>query len=148
MTTAPGAKAGSFDLEPVALGARVAEQHQLAADRVDGEVDLPVVVEVGRREAATVDLGHGVEPDHLARGGELSRMIVRGEVLEGLERFRALVEADDGDGAVCDHQVEIGVVVEIDPRRTPAREARVERRRDVGPGVGEHRPAVDGGALR
>ena len=53
-----GREAGERDLEPVALGARVAEQHQLAADRVDGEVDAPVVVEVGRSETTTVDLGH------------------------------------------------------------------------------------------
>ena len=49
---------------------------------------------------------------------------------------------DDGDRAVCEHEIEVAVDVEIDPRRSPAGEARVERRRDVGARVGEHRPAA------
>ena len=41
-------------LEPVARRARVPEQEQRAADRVDGDVHATVVVEVGCSEAASV----------------------------------------------------------------------------------------------
>ena len=55
--TRAGRECGERHLEPVALRARVAEEHQRAADRVDREVDVAVVVVVGRSETAAVDLG-------------------------------------------------------------------------------------------
>ncbi len=69
MTTAPGANVRKTNLEPVAApgAAVVSKQQQLPADRVDGDVEVAVVVVVGRREAAAVDARHLLEPDALPR---------------------------------------------------------------------------------
>jgi hypothetical protein len=43
------------------------EEHGLAADGADGDVDPAVVVEVGRREATPVHAPHRVEPERVCR---------------------------------------------------------------------------------
>ena len=43
------------DLEPVAAGTGVPQQHERAADRIDGDVDVAVVVVIGRCEPTTDD---------------------------------------------------------------------------------------------
>ena len=101
--------------EPVALRARVVEQDQLAADRVDRDVDAAVVVEVGCRKAAANHTGGGIQADGRCCVRKLPRMTVRGEVLEDLDRLCALAEPGDGNRAVCEREVEIPVEVEIDP---------------------------------
>ena len=107
VTTAPGTE-GAEPPRPVTLGAVVAEQLQGAADRPDGEVDVAVVVVVGRGEAPAVARFGGADvegPHRAAPGGD------------DLEPLGVLREARDRDRAVRKGELEAPVEVEVRPRR-------------------------------
>ena len=72
MTTAPGREARQLHLEPVARAARVAEQDELPADELIGDVHVAVVVEVGGGEPAAVRPRSRAEPDEAGRVRELA----------------------------------------------------------------------------
>ena len=135
----PGARSEAAEphLEPVAGGAAVPEQDQPAADRVDRDVDVAVVVVVGRREPAAVRAPDGVRPDGGARVGELAAPPFAGQVLQHLDPLRVLRQVLDRDRAVGEDEIEIAVEIEIDPGHAPAGEVLAERRREVGTRVRE-----------
>ena len=113
VTTAPGANVREPNLEPVPLRRVVSEQDQPAADRVDGDVEVAVVVVVGRREAASVH--RGVRASHGALTGAKRGCLPGPDVLEDLHAPGVLREVQDGDRAVREDEVEIAVEVEVGP---------------------------------
>ena len=129
----------------MADGSRRTQELQLPTDRVDGDVHLAVVVEVGRREAAADDPWQVVpadergpvrEPGWRARGCA--------HVLEHLNRLRVPREIGHRDSAVGEHQVGIAVQVEVDPGRAPAGERLAKRWFERCSNVGERRPGGEG----
>jgi len=76
---------------------------------------VAVVVEVGGGESAPVDTGELVRADELRRVDEPAL-----DVLEHLNRPCVTGEVLDRDLAVREHEVEVAVVVQVDPRVAPA----------------------------
>ena len=91
------------------------QEHQLAADRVDRDVHAAVVVVVGGSQAASDHPRRCSEPDCPGGVCELPRPAVRGQVLEDLNGLGARLQANHGDRAVREHEIEVAVEVEIDP---------------------------------
>ena len=113
----PGANGPSSTSSQLPFAPRLAEQQELSVDRVDRDVDVPVVVEVGRGEAPADDARRVVQSRRRAtRGCELPRMAVPASGSRSAWTGSALfATARDRDGAVREHEIEVGVVVEIDP---------------------------------
>src|SRR5829696_648218 len=132
-----GRERAELHLEPVAAGAARPQQHQLAPDRVDRDVEIAVVVEVGSREPAAVARLERSRADGRARVRERAAPAGAAQVLEHLDPLGVAREAGDGDGAVREHEVEISVEVEVDPRDAPAGEVLAECLSKVRPRVGE-----------
>src|SRR6185312_14615561 len=106
------------NLEPVPLRAVVAEQLERAADRVDRDVGVTVVVEVGDGEPAAV-------PRFRRSGVERADgPAVRGHDADPL---RVLGKAPDGDSAVRDRELGAAVEIEVGPARAPTRVLLAER---------------------
>ena len=123
-----GREAGKGDLEPVAGRSVVAEELYGATDRGKCEVDVPVVVVVGRREAASVPRRDGADverPNCAAVGAH------------DLQSLRVLSDAPHGDRSVGERELEVAVVVEVGPRRPPAGESLSDRPRELGARVRE-----------
>ena len=117
--------------------ARVAQQDQRPADRVDRDVDAAVVVEVGGSETTTVRAERCDE----VRRGERS-VVVLGEDLYWAGVLR---EVRDRDRAARQNEVEPAVIVQVGPGVAPAGTA-ADHGRERRAGVGERLPgaAVDG----
>ena len=101
-----GRQPAELHLEPVPCAAGVVQEHESAADRVDGDVDAPVVVVVRGRDAPSVHERDPVEPQVL----EPTPVVA-----EHLHRSGVLRQVRHGDGAVGEHEVELAVVPEVDP---------------------------------
>ena len=125
----PGLEALQRDVEPVADGARVLEQDEWAADRVDRDAHPAVVVEVGGCEATADDLRQSLLVDDPARIRE--RAVA--EIFEHLDRTRVTLQIRDGNRAVREDQIGVAAVLEVDERVAPAG-GRWARER-----LGEHR---------
>ena len=132
-------EASQRDLEPVPGRVAVLEQHERAADRADRDVDIAVVVVVGRREAAPHD-PRRISVDDAAHVLEPQRR-PRPQVLEHLDRLGVPRQAPDRNRAVGDHEVRVSVAVEVGPGRAPAGQARTEDRTEVRAAV-QQRPAA------
>ena len=86
----------------------------LPADRVDGDVEVAVVVVVGRREASSVHRRGSSEPWRV--DGREAQLLTRlGHVLEDLHASGVLREIHDGDRAVRQDEIEIAVEVQVGP---------------------------------
>ena len=126
------------NLQPVALRRIVPEQDQPPADRVDRDVEVAVVVVVGRREASSVHRGRAREPGGL--DGREARLLARpGHVLEDLHASGVLREVHDGDRAVRQDEVEIAVQVQVGPGHAPSRRVRADCSCELGARIGERR---------
>ena len=117
VTTRAGRERAQLHLEPVAGAAGGAQEHQLAADRVDREVDAAVVVEVGGGDAAAVDAREPVE----RRRGALASTNRCRDASRAPGSARVLRQVRDRDVAVREHEVEPAVVVRGRPRSRPSR---------------------------
>ena len=117
--------------------ASAAQQDEPAADGVDRDVDVAVVVDVGGGEAAAVLTREPVEPHETGHVRELAV-----QVLEHLHRAAVGLQIGDGDRSVREHEVEVAVVVEVDPRVAPAGEIGAEGGREGGLAVGERLAAA------
>ena len=94
----------------MARAAGTAQQDQLAADRVDRQVHVAVVVEVRRGQPAPVRPRQPIEPD---QGRHVRELAV--DVLQHLHRPGVAGQVRDRDRPVREHEVEVPVVVEVDP---------------------------------
>ena len=115
----------------------VPEEHQSTPDRVDRDVDRPVIVVIGSRQPAAV---HGWAPAeardcHVCESPRLSLCWKIGQHLNALG---VSGEARDGDPSVGEDEVRRAAEAQVHPRGAPAGGAGV-RRPEGGPRVAERR---------
>ena len=124
-----GAEPRKPHVEPVADRAGWLQQEELAADRVDRDLDAAVVVDVCRRETAPVH----AQPRCDARRDAVSGDLLAGERSDHLHRAGVLLQARDRDPAGRDHEIRPARVRQVGERVAPAREVGSECRVEVGP---------------
>src|SRR5688572_21075071 len=107
-------------LEPAAAYVLVLEQDQAPAHRTDGDIEIPVVVVVGRCTPTRQERPDPVQADLIAELLEAPGHSLGGQVAERLDELLVPGEVRDRDLAVDDHEVEIRVEIEVSPGHTPA----------------------------
>ncbi len=133
MTSAPGWNPSSSTSSQVPPACSFSQQDEPAAHRADGDVEVAVVVVVGRGASAGEERADLVQADLAAELLEAAGRALGGQVAERLDGSRSAEVAVTGMSPFDEDEIEVGVEVEVGPGDAPARGAA-----EVDPEVGAH----------